>query len=247
MKKIIITGTPRTGTTALCSLLSHSTNVLVTNESGVFEQYPQRYYKRRTMILADNINSRLLELKGLTERDIDNFFIGNFENKGNIEFFGDKYPDHCLTTERCNAVCEQHPDAYFLFTYRNPCAVVYSGMKRSEKEKDEHAGWFFFNVEDSTQKIVSRTSNWLNLIFPNVKNKIIINYDYYINNVNLLINDLNSFLDTKLDIHIPEPLYQHHNPNAYKDEMSQEMIDYITTETQSLDKVIQTLIKDQVK
>ena len=207
MKKIIITGAPRTGTTALGGLLTHSTNVLVTNELGLFEEYPRRYYERRGALLRDGTNARYLELKGLTEKDIDNFFIGDFKNKGSLEFIGDKYPDYCLTVERCEALCRKHSDAYFIFTYRDPCAVVFSGMKRSEIEKDERAGWFFFDVEETTRKIVSRTSNWLNFILPNVKNKIIINYDHYVNNVGLLINDLNTFLDTKLDIYNPELLY----------------------------------------
>ena len=111
MKKIIITGAPRTGTTALCGLLSHSTNVLVTNEVGIYEEYPRRYYNRKGKLLKDSTNSRYLQLKGLAEKDIDDFFTGNFDNKGNIEFLGDKYPTYCSTLEYCDHLCRNHPDA----------------------------------------------------------------------------------------------------------------------------------------
>lgn len=244
MKKIIITGAPRTGTTALGSLLSHSTNAFVANELGLFEEFPRRYYIRKSELLRDSTNVRYLELKGLTEKDMDSFFIGNFENKGNIEFVGDKFPGYCLDADYCNHMHRNHSDAYFIFTYRNPCATIYSGIKRSRIEKDEGAEWFFTSLETSVHKLVARTSNWVNLILPYVKNKIIIDYDHYINDVNLLINDLNLFLNTKLDIDEPEPLYYHSNPNEYRSEMSEEMIAFIDNETRSLDQKIKHLINN---
>jgi len=262
MKKIIITGVTRTGTTALTTLLSQSSNILVTHELAIFDYNRDFYHKRKRKFLLDpnekdsRCNSRFLKEKGLTEKDIDDFFIGDFKNKGKLEFFGDKFPTYCTTEKYCKHLVENHSDAYFIFTYRNPCATIYSDIKRSRIDKNEKADWYFRNLEDSTNRIINYTNNWSNFIYPNVDKKIIIDYDYYINNVNLLINDLNIFLNTKIDIFEPDKilgntelfdtgfrgLYEHPNPDEYKDNISQEQIDFILDKTMFMNNHIKSLI-----
>ena len=98
MKKIIITGAPRTGSTALNTLLTYSPKILVMNEMAIFDYEPNHYYKCHREKINLKRNKNFLKLKGLTEKDIDDFFIGNFENKGNLEFFGDKFLTYCDMT-----------------------------------------------------------------------------------------------------------------------------------------------------
>jgi hypothetical protein len=245
MKKIIITGVPRTGTTALAGLLSHSTNILTFNELGIFDYNSGNYHKRKNTLLKDSTNARFLELKNLNVKDIDDFVAGDFRNKGNIEFLGDKFPTYCVDAKYCRHFVENYSDAYFIFTYRSPCATIYSGIKRSKIEKDEKADWYFKDLNESTERLINQTVNWSTAIYPNVKNKIIINYDHYVNNVNLLINDLNLFLNTKLDVHKPEKLYCHLNPNAYKDVLNKEEIEYINNKTRPVELYVQKLISNQ--
>ena len=147
MKKIIITGAPRTGSTALNTLLTHSPKILIMNEMAIFDYEPNHYYNCHRKKIDIKHNKNFLNLKGLTEKDIDDFFIGNFENKGNLEFFGDKFPTYCHDKTYCDHLVQNHSDAYFIFTYRNPCATIYSGIKRSKIEKDERADWFFRSFE----------------------------------------------------------------------------------------------------
>lgn len=216
MKKIIITGAPRTGTTALSNFLSHSSNILVTNELGTFHPDTAEYHKRKDSILNDSTNQRYLELKKLTKKDIDDFYLDNFKNKDEIEFFGDKHTTYCSDFYQCAHLVKNYPDAYFIFTHRSLLAIAFSEIKRTAIEKDENADWFFTTYEESAKKSIFSTLNWATNIFPFVKNKIIIDYDNYIGNVNALVNDLNVFLNTKLDIFEPEKLYFHPHPKAYK-------------------------------
>ena len=257
MKKIIITGAPRTGSTALNTLLTYSPKILVMNELAIFDYEPNHYYNCHRKKINNQDNTRFLKWKGLAEKDIDDFFIGDFKNKGNLEFFGDKFLTYCDTEEYCNNLVENHPDAYFIFTYRNPCASIYSAIKRSKIEKDERADWFFESFEESSKKLINKTLNWSALIYPYVKNKIIIDYDHYINNVDLLIDDLSVFLQTDLNIEKPETLighnedfdngkrglYKHPDPHEYKKHLSAKEIEFIIEQTSQMDQPIRSLIK----
>ena len=257
MKKIIVTGAPRTGSTALNTLLTYSPKILVMNELAIFDYEPNHYYNCHRKKINNQDNTRFLKWKGLAEKDIDDFFIGDFKNKGNLEFFGDKFLTYCDTEEYCNNLVENHPDAYFIFTYRNPCASIYSAIKRSKIEKDERADWFFESFEESSKKLINKTLNWSALIYPYVKNKIIIDYDHYINNVDLLIDDLSVFLQTDLNIEKPETLighnedfdngkrglYKHPDPHEYKKHLSAKEIEFIIEQTSQMDQPIRSLIK----
>ena len=257
MKKIIVTGAPRTGSTALNTLLTYSPKILVMNELAIFDYEPNHYYNCHRKKINNQDNTRFLKWKGLAEKDIDDFFIGDFKNKGNLEFFGDKFLTYCDTEEYCNNLVENHPDAYFIFTYRNPCASIYSAIKRSKIEKDERADWFFESFEESSKKLINKTLNWSALIYPYVKNKIIIDYDHYINNVDLLIDDLSVFLQTDLNIQKPETLighnedfdngkrglYEHPDPYEYKKHLSAKEIEFIIEQTSQMDQPIRSLIK----
>jgi hypothetical protein len=260
MKKIIITGAPRTGTTALATLLTQSSNILVTNELALFDNNPNRYYFKKQMFLSEaphtnHVNARLLRHKGLTEKDIDDFFVGNFKNKGPLEFFGDKYPTYCTGIGYCDHLVEVHSDAYFIFTYRNPCAVLSSFLKRTQVDRNARADWYFEDIEKSLEKIITYNTNWSKHIFPRVEKKIIIDYDYYINNAKLLINDLSKFLNTTIDIKDPDRiqghteyydkgfrrLYEHPNPDEYKDNFTPEEINFVNEKTKDITKYIEEL------
>ena len=268
VKKIIITGAPRTGTTLLAGLLSSSPNILVTNELGVFDYNPNHFYKR-DIWFDDRLNKEVLNRKGLTKKDIDDFYTGNFKNKGSLEFFGDKFPTYCFDQVYCSHLCKTHPDAYFIFTYRNPCSTIYSGLYRTKVEESKGKNckkidWYFSNVENSIRKLETFVLNWSKHIFPHVKNKIIIDYDYYINNVDLLVNDLNKFLNTNLNLNEIEKVpsytqkcdvgfeesrkpYVNFGIQKYKEVFSEEEINFILDKTKELDQYVRSLISQQKK
>lgn len=269
MNKIIITGVPRTGTTALATLLTQSKNILITNELGIFSPNKETYIKQKKSFLKEQkdnnhpykgayANSQFLKDKEFTEQDLDNFFAGDFTNCGDIRFFGDKFPTYCTDDIKCDHLARNHYDAYYIFTYRNPCAVINSFIKKTKVHKNEWADWFFNNLDESIQKIIDYTTNWSTKILPHVDKKIIINYDYYINNVNLLLHNISNFLNTTIiipNVHNTKGhreifdtsyrgLYEHPNPEDYKTNLSKKDIEYIINKTKDIDLYVKSLINE---
>lgn len=224
MKTIIITGCPRTGSTPLTSLLYHSKNAVVTNEMGTFHRNSEIFAKKLNNISAHNKN--LLDIKGWSQQDLLDF-VEKKIIKPEIELFGDKSPDYCFYHDKISYLSNTYPDAYFIFTYRNPCAVVYSFLKRTRVEPDKKQDWYAETIEEALDKIVVWTLNWSTLFYPRVKNKIIIDYDDYSRNTRGLIDTLNSFLQTTLDIHQSEKIYYRNNLNEFIDNFSDSEIEMI--------------------
>ena len=145
--------------------------------------------------IRKNIELSTNNLYSVAFKDIHiNFLTGNFTNKGSLEFFGDKFPTYCVDRTYCKHMVESHSNAYFIFTYRNPYSTIYSGKYRSKlQESHSHADWFFKNLEESVKQLKTFILNWSNFIYPYVEKKIIIDYDKYVNNVDLLKADLSAF------------------------------------------------------
>ena len=261
MKRIIITGAPRSGSSALNNILNYSPSILSTEEMGIYNFNSRHYWNCKPHKLKLISNRKYLTQKNLTAYDLDNFFLGNFANKGDIEFFGDKFLAYSWDDLHVNHIVKNYPDAYFLFTYRNPCASIHSGFKRSQIDGNKKADWYFKSLEESTKKHIFHAANWATNVYPNVKNKIIINYDYYINNVDLLIKDLSKFLGIDMLISNPESLigyneffdngrrglYIHPNPDQYKSVFTEESIAYINSQSYDICKRVSALIEEEVK
>lgn len=263
MKNIIIIGAPRTGTTVLADLLSHSPKILVTNELATFDYNPNNYLSRREKWLVENkLNRDIISRKNLTPEDIDKFKDGDFENKGDIEFFGDKFPTYCADYLYCEYLTNQYPDAYYIFTYRDPRATLYSGVYRTRLESDKkHADWYYNDLNDAIQKLERFTTNWGVHIYPYVKNKFIVDYNFYINNANQLIKDISNFLGTSLELDIKNKkslsqendvsfvenreLYTNTKLNAFVEGFTPDEINHIIVETRPMDRYVKFLIGQQ--
>jgi hypothetical protein len=131
----------------------------------------------------------------------------------------------------------------------------------SEHEKDLFKDWYVKSIEEATRNLIRDTSNWINYIYPKVENKIIINYENAINNFDSLIAELEEFLGITLDLpekekminysSIPQDvgykekksLYESATTDSYKEGLTQNEIDYITSETQQMTAVIENLMK----
>jgi len=220
MKKIIITGCPRTGSTALVYLLSSSPNVLVTNELATFHNREEEFNKSISDPFVVNENKKFLDNKPWSIKQIINYKNEDYtDNK--FKFFGDKRPDYCINFAKMEHLIDHHQDAYFIFTYRNPCATAWSFKKRTIVEPDPNAEWYAKDVEQACYKMLIYTNNWLSTLYPRVKNKIIIDYDDYINSQNELVDKLEIFLGDKLNIQNAEQTYRHQSPFEYKQKLNQ--------------------------
>lgn len=219
MKKIIITGCARTGSTALVYLLNQSKDVLVTNELAAFHYSDQAFNKTINNEFVVNEARRSAGDKNWNINDIINLRNGLIENT-NFKFMGDKRPDYCSGFAPMNFLIENHQDAYFIFTHRDPCATAHSFLKRSRIEKDTGADWYALTYDAAANTIVNRTNNWLSTLYPNVKNKLIVNYDDFIEKPANLVQVLENFLGDNLEIKQPELTYCNKNYFAYKLNMS---------------------------
>ena len=269
MKKIIITGAARSGTSVISNLLSMSPKIIVTPELGIFHPNQKYAQQRIPEYIANDSRIRdCLEYKNITIDDINNFLNGDYSNRGDLEFFGDKWPTYCTSQEICSHMVEKHSDAYFIFTDRNPCATMYSRLYRtikenniSEHEKDLLKDWYVKSIEEATRNLIKDTSNWINYIYPKVQKKIIINYENAINNFDSLIAELEDFFGITLDLpekekminysSIPQDvgyqekkmLYKSSTIDSYKEGLTQNEINYITSETKQMTMLIENLVK----
>ena len=238
MKKIIITGCPRTGSTALALLISSSPFALVTNEVGTFHHSKRVFDKKVSKFFGQE--KKILNFESLNKNKLLNF---SKSLDGNVVLFGDKRPDYCASFTNMLHLIEKHQDAYFVFTHRNPCATAWSFLKRTKIEPNVKVAWCTDNIETAATTIVNRTNNWLSTLYPNVKNKMIVCYDNYINNQKKLVNDLESFFGESLNITHPEEIYAHKNPNDFKLCLSDDQINQINIKFSILKEKIDSIKK----
>ena len=242
VKEIIITGSPRTGTSALCSLLYHSAGVMIANELSA--------YHRNKKALSDALSvpnphlERALRLKDWSIEDLTNYLSGDFEDK-NIKLFGDKNPDYCCNTFLPQYLSESYPNFKYIFCYRNPCATVASFLMRSKKENNPNAAWYAETAEEALDVLIKYTLNWATLLHPNVENKKIIIYEDHCEDVSNLIQELNEFLGITLDIHKPERLYYPVNIDTWKRYLSPVDIEMIKRKFKPIDKLVRSLAQDE--
>jgi len=244
-KKLIITGCPRTGTTGLAGLLSSSKNALVTNELATFHPNVDAFYKR-----VNNMNeqtSSLIANKGWDCTYFKNFVEGKVECRDEIELFGDKHPDYSLNAVLMSKLIKNHSDAYFIFTYRDPCSTLYSFLKRSRVEVDENAAWYVRTHEEALNRIIAYNLNWSTLLYPMVSKRMIIDYNKYINNPDLLVKCLESFLGIKLEIQTPKLLYSNNNSEEWKRILTQSQISNITRKFEPIKSHIDSLCAQSAK
>lgn len=242
-KEIIITGCPRTGTTALCSLLYHSSRVLITNELALY--HPDKEAPRKRMRLPlDSHVKRALELKNWSIERLEDFRQGNLSDS-TIDVFGDKNPDYCLNPAMINYFTTNQPCDYYIFTHRNPCAIVASFLRRSAREKDVQATWYSQTAEEAANKAVEYTRNWTTYFYPKVDKKKIVIYEDHCEDVNNLIQELNEFLGITLDIHKPERLYYPVNINTWQDYLSPADIDMVKRKFEPIDQLVRSLAQDE--
>jgi len=241
MKKIIITGCPRTGSTALVYLLNQPQDVLITNELGTFHYSDKAFNMaiKNKFMISEAIRSA--GDKNWNINDVINLRNGLINTK--FKFMGDKRPDYCSSFTNMESLIKNHQDAYFIFTYRNPCATAWSFIKRTTLEpKHKKVGWYALDFETAANTIVHRTNNWLSTLYPNVKHKLIVNYDDYIDKPANLVQVLENFLQYSLEIKQPELTYTNENSCEYKIKMDKRQQNLVKYKFSILKEKIDSLI-----
>jgi len=236
-KQVMITGCPRTGTTALSTLLSHCEGVFISNELAIYENPPRILEHHLSMLdSSPNWNQNLrniLKIKGWSNADLRRFLSNGFND--DIKLTGDKFPAYCIIDELMSDIADSSPCSHYIFTHRNPCAVVASFLRRSRIENHPKAFWYATTAEEALEKVISYTLNWSTILWEALEKKIIITHEDYCDNAGKLLDKLSDFLDLELKMgtHKPEDIYRSTNnaglcsKSYYKDELSTKEIDMI--------------------
>jgi hypothetical protein len=228
-KKLIITGSPRTGTTALVDLLNLSEDVLVFNELALFHPGENQF--------NEILENYCIEYQETLIRK--NIFKSNLSN---FELIGDKHPNYCLDYNLMSNIIKKYKDYYFIFTYRNPCATVYSILEKSKKIiKEGKPEQTYTSFDSALNKVIQHNLNWSTILYPEVKNKIIINYDYYNQKTSLLIQKLENFLNINLNIE-NKKYFSNKNSDIFKSKFSKNTIFYIENKFNPIKKHINNLL-----
>lgn len=207
MKKIIMAGCPRSGTTALCTLLSHG-NCFISNEVGNFvwdeDSFPERvkdcaekYYLNFLLEMKNISKKSFIETVGSSPKE----YCENISDKYGIEVVGDKMPGYI---EHLVDIFNENRDAYFVITLRDVRHFVASSTNRFNA--GERSGWCFETIEEAQKFWVTQNLNMLNGVHHILKNKgkaILVRYEDIGKDIDQTIKRIEDFIHYKLDV--PNP------------------------------------------
>lgn len=155
MKKVIITGCPRSGTTGLANLLSQDKQTLITNEVGNFTY---NLDNTLSIMLArkyeESVFRSFLQLKGIGEeywkssKFYENqSYCETLANDYNLSVIGDKWPDYLFHLNDVEMMNNGLEDFYFIFTIRSCRHFINSST--SGYNKGLRNVWNFYDKRDA--------------------------------------------------------------------------------------------------
>lgn len=207
-KRVIITGCPRSGTSALSMLMSHATNAFICNEMGLYLPGPKEF-NRKIRTLSSmwskgreeqppfGVQTRGMKISGLTPSDIIEYQRN--ESYGDLEFFGDKHPHYCIHKPLLRHLRKNYAHFYYLICYRDPLDTIASFIRKSRAKDPQPGFWFCNSIHEATNKWIQTIRNWTQELYHHVPNIKIIKYEDYCYDGEKLIGELSDFLGGKLD------------------------------------------------
>lgn len=232
MKTLIITGSPRTGTTGLTSLINQSKISFVSSELGMF--FPKENYLNEKIQRLPLVTLQELKYKNWTAEQLRKM-IHSKKYPENIKIFGDKHPDYCLNKRISKHIVEKYgSSAYFIFTNRNIFGIAYSFLKKTRKYAvdfpDKKPRWFTFDPTESIKRILEYYDNML-FMYPRIQKKIIINYENAMEDPDYVHNKLKNFLQIELPIDLIKKTYKSDEYNDWeihlKDDEKKQIIEFL--------------------
>ena len=208
MKKVIMTGCPRSGTTALCTLLSHDPNVFITNEVGNFTWEENVFPERLNEVSSRYYIKWLLDLKKIDQKDFINKLSKNptryseiIHEEYGIEVVGDKMPGYINSLYD---IYHANKDAYYIITLRGVQHFVTSSTNRYNK--GVRAGWTFETVAEAQKFWVLQNCKMIEdvgKIIPFGANLILIRYEDIGPDIDQTIKRISDFLGYKIKVDNP--------------------------------------------
>ena len=212
LKSLIITGCPRTGSSGLVSLLNQSQEIFVSGELSTFHPDEDFFQKNKYRLQKETIEA--LANKNWT---IDQVYhmISTDNYPLDIKVFGDKAPDYCLNKDIAQYIVDRYgQNSYFIFTDRDFCGIAYSFLHRTKREKDTKAMWYTNSIDVAIERIRKYYMNMIEVLIPNVKNKIIVNYEKSMSDPSYIKHKIYKFLGVDIPI---EKVAETYHSDSYDD------------------------------
>jgi hypothetical protein len=208
MKKVIMTGCPRSGTTALCTLLSHDPDTLITNEVGNFSWEQDSFIDRLNKIVNKHYIEWALNLKNIDKEDfVENVksdvtrFAENISEKYSIKVVGDKLPGYINSLYD---IYHANREAYYIITLRSVQHFVTSSI--NHYNKGVRTGWTFETITEAEKFWVATNCKLIEdigKIIPFGAKIILIRYEDIGPDIDRTINKISLFLGHEFKISNP--------------------------------------------
>lgn len=218
-QEFVICGCPRTGTTALMHLLNHSHKVFVTNELGNYtwgDDWNLRLkYAKDDSLLMDYFHSKQIDIDKVAQYSNNRTFFEVLSEQYKIPIVGDKYHSYALKHD-FECIRSYKPDIKFIFTIRDPKAVIASSLRSKEKNI-----WSFSSLEQAAQMWYNYNLAIFRCIDKLDKSQyLVLRYEDCCKNLTKMIRKLSIFFEEILEFEEnPESLYIPTNLDTWKTEL----------------------------
>jgi hypothetical protein len=209
MKKVVFTGCPRSGTTALCTLLSHDKDILITNEVGNFVWERDSFSDRIDKMIEKQPIKHALSLKDINPYDFADkvridpaIYCDNVNEAYGIEIVGDKLPGYGPLLKD---IYHANRDAYFLITIRNVRHFVTSSTNHYNAGR--RMDWCFETIDEAQKFWVDTNAKMLEnigSIIPLGAKILLIRYEDIQLDIKQTLKKISDFLYHEIKIENPE-------------------------------------------
>lgn len=226
INEVVICGCPRTGTTALCSLLNSCGDAFVFNELNCYSTDKAAFYTRLEKIreVPDfynfNASRDIVIPQGLTVQPYE--IPRLIAREKQLSVVGDKVPGYVLLPE-VRRIIRNKPNIKFIFTIRDYRAVIASSLRAYLQGKREY--WTFDRIEQAAFMWFKHTRSIFSAVdFINPSNFIVVRYESSVTQQEALMNRLRAFFQANLLPCNPvESIYVPTNVNSWRNELGSYM------------------------
>jgi hypothetical protein len=209
MKKVVMTGCPRSGTTALCTLLSHHPDIFITNEMGNFSWGRDADFSERVKFSIDKeYIDWILKDKGIDKADFiekvspaSEEYCETINREYGLEVVGDKLPGYITPLLD---IYNENPEAYFIITLRGVRAFVSSST--NHHAAGVRAGWTFETIEEAQEFWVIQNSKLLENVgqmIPRGAKVILLRYEDIGHDIDQTLKRISNFLEFPVELTNP--------------------------------------------
>lgn len=207
-ESVFICGIPRSGTTAMCSLLSYMygynreppETFIFSNLANIHKLNNFQFNSMLSALPPDSVCSfksamadYSIEPSQQKLSECISVFVQNYLNKFSSGVFVEKTPDHCFYLDTITTYFNKPK---ILFMYRSPVSVFKSIKHRlQQKEDDSNNSWLLQNVDDFTKYYDSYLSSFERYVSTASSSILPVSYERLLDRNSYLLESIAKYLD----------------------------------------------------